>query len=245
MYPRFTLTCCSYYFPYGNNEFILELFIPLLSIHILDSLLITSKKSLKMNVEKILHITSSGRNEESVSKQVSNLVVDHFKHTNPSLNVIGRDVSPGLPFVDEEWINANFTPADDRSVEQNETLSVSDKLVAELKNADHIVIASPIYNFSIPASLKSWVDMIARAGQTFNYTENGPIGLLKDKKATIVIASGGVPVGSEMDMATSYLKLVLGFVGIHDVNVIDASTINYQEDKNLDSADTQIATLLA
>lgn len=198
-----------------------------------------------MNIEKVLHITSSGRSEASVSKQVSSLVIDHFKNTNASLNVVGRDVSPGLPFVDEAWINANFTAADDRTADQKDVLSYSDDLVAELKNADHIVIASPIYNFSIPASLKSWVDMIARAGLTFKYTEKGPVGLLENKKATIVIASGGVPVGSEMDMATSYLKLVLGFVGIHEVNVIDASTINYQGDESLDSAETQMATLLA
>lgn len=198
-----------------------------------------------MNIEKVLHITSSGRTEASVSKQVSSLVIEHFKKSNALLNIVGRDVSPGLPFVDESWINANFTAPDDRTADQNDILSYSDNLVAELQNADHIVIASPIYNFSIPASLKSWVDMIARAGLTFKYTEKGPVGLLENKKATIVIASGGVPVGSEMDMATSYLKLVLGFVGIHEVNVIDASSINYQGDENLDSAETQVATLLA
>ena len=198
-----------------------------------------------MNTENILHITSSGRSEASISKQVSNLVIDYFKNTNPSLNIVGRDVSPGLPFVSDTWINANFTSEEDRTADQKDTLSYSDGLVEELKSADHIVIASPIYNFSIPASLKSWVDMIARAGLTFKYTEKGPVGLLENKKATIVIASGGVPVGSEMDMATSYLKLILGFVGIHDVNVIDASTINHQGDENLGSAEAQIANFLA
>lgn len=198
-------------------------------------------KKTEMSLEKILHITSSGRNEGSISRQVSDLVVDYLKNASQSLNIVSRDVAPGLPFVNEEWINSNFTASEERSADQKEVLSFSDELVAELQNADHIVIASPIYNFSIPAALKAWVDLIARAGLTFRYTDKGPVGLLEDKKVTLVMASGGVPIGSEMDMASSYLKFVLGFVGIHDVNVIDASTINYTGDQSLESAKTQIA----
>ncbi len=81
--------------------------------------------------------------------------------------------------------------------------------MSELKNADHIVIGSPVYNFSIPAALKARVDLIARAGLTFRYSDNGPIDLLENKKATIVMASGGVPIGSEMDMTSNYLKFAL------------------------------------
>ena len=124
-------------------------------------------------------------------------------------------------------------------------LGFSNELVAELENAEHIVIASPIYNFSIPATLKAWVDLIARVGLTFRYTDNGPVGLLENKKATVVMASGGVPIGSDMDMASSYLKFALAFIGISNVNIIDASQINYAADESLHSAENQIAKLIS
>ena len=175
-----------------------------------------------MAIQTILQINSSGRYEGSITRQVSDLVVNYLKGTNPALDNINRDVAAGLPFVNEAWINSNFTAADERTEDQEKELSFSNELVAELESADHIVIASPIYNFSIPATLKAWIDLIARAGLTFRYTENGPEGLLKNKKATIVMASGGVPIGSENDMASGYLKFALGFVGITNVNIIDA-----------------------
>ena len=197
-----------------------------------------------MNTKNILQVTSSGRYEGSITRQVSDLVVKALKGTNTSLESVNRDVATGLPFVNETWINSNFTKADERTEEQEEVLGFSNELVAELENADHIVIASPIYNFSIPATLKAWIDLIARAGITFRYTENGPVGLLTNKKATIVMASGGVPIGSDMDMASGYLKFALGFVGISDVNIIDASTINTAGDEDLNNAETQIAALI-
>ena len=197
-----------------------------------------------MNTKNILHITSSGRYEGSITRQVSDLVVKTLKGNNTSLESVNRDVAAGLPFVSEAWINSNFTMADERTEEQKEVLGFSNELVAELENSDHIVIASPVYNFSIPASLKAWIDLIARAGLTFHYTKNGPEGLLNNKKATIVMASGGVPIGSEMDMASKYLKFALGFVGISEVNIIDASTINTLGDVSLHSAETQIAALI-
>lgn len=197
-----------------------------------------------MTTKNILHINSSGRYEESITRQVSDLVVAYLKGNNSSLVSINRDVAMGLPFVNETWINSNFTAVEERTEDQKEVLGFSNELVAELESADHIVIASPIYNFNIPATLKAWIDLIARVGLTFSYTENGPVGLLENKKATIVMASGGVPIGSEMDMASSYLKFALGFVGVSDVNIIDASMINHAGDENLHSAETQIATLI-
>ena len=94
-----------------------------------------------------------------------------------------------------------------------------------------MVIGAPMYNFSVPSTLKAWVDLIARVGVTFNYTENGPKGLLEGKKAYLVVATGGVPVNSAADFATPYLKQVLGFVGIADIEVIDASgfAVNAEE----------------
>ena len=178
-----------------------------------------------MVTQTILQINSSGRYEGSITRQVSDLVVNYLKGVSPTQDSISRDVAVGLPFVNEAWINSNFTAADERTEDQKNVLDFSNELVAELERADHIVISSPIYNFSIPATLKAWIDLIARAGLTFRYTENGPVGLLKNKSATIIMASGGVPIGSEMDMASGYLKFALGFVGITNVNIIDASTI--------------------
>ena len=198
-----------------------------------------------MNTANILQINSSGRYEGSITRQVSDLVVKALQGSGTLRERVNRDVAAGLPFVNEAWINSNLTVADKRTEEQKEVLVFSNELVAELENADHIVIASPIYNFSIPATLKAWIDLIARVGLTFRYTENGPVGLLENKKATIVMASGGVPIGSEMDMASNYLKFALGFVGISDVNIIDATTINIKIDESMQSAEAQIAELIS
>ncbi|TQV89371.1 FMN-dependent NADH-azoreductase [Aliikangiella coralliicola] len=178
----------------------------------------------------ILQVNSSGRYEGSVTRQLSDAVVAQLKRNEPSLEVTSRDLATGLPFVDEQWIGANFTAPEERNQLHKETLSFSDQLVNELIQAKHIVIASPIYNFSVPAVLKAWIDLVARAKLTFKYTEYGPVGLLENKTAYLVVASGGVPVGSEVDFASRYLKQVLGFLGITDVKVIDASKINIESD---------------
>ncbi|MBL4910332.1 MAG: NAD(P)H-dependent oxidoreductase [Alteromonadaceae bacterium] len=183
----------------------------------------------------ILQINSSSRYNDSITRQVAELVVNNL--SKDSSTIISRDLAKGLPFIDEQWIGANFTAPEDRTDEHKATLSFSDLLVNELQQAEHIVIASPIYNFSLPAALKAWVDLIARARLTFQYTANGPEGLLKNKKAYIVIASGGVPVGSSMDFSSPYLKHVLAFVGITDVTIIDAN--------NIDLTSDQVANLVA
>ena len=134
-----------------------------------------------------------------------------MKVINPEgeIELTRRDLSKGIPLVDEAWINANFTAEEDRTAQQREALAESDALVAELRAADVVVIGSPIYNFGVPAALKAWVDMIARARLTFRYTAEGPKGLLEGKKAYVVIASGGVPVDSSVDFATPYLRQAL------------------------------------
>ena len=142
---------------------------------------------------KILEVSASGRRADSVSRKLSNELIEALETREGAVEVTRRDLSDGIPLVDERWIQANFTPEEERTRDQRDVLSVSDALVKELQAADVIVIGSPIYNFGIPAELKAWVDMIARARKTFRYTSNGPEGLLKGKKAYVVIASGGVP----------------------------------------------------
>ena len=148
-----------------------------------------------------------------------------------------RDVSQGLPFVSPDFLAARDAGSGGAA------MSLSDKLIAELRAHDTLIIAAPVYNFSIPAALKAWIDQVARAGETFRYTENGPEGLLKGKTAYLVVASGGTPVGSGWDHATPYLRHVLGFMGITDVRIVAADALGNDADKALDAARARIADL--
>lgn len=173
---------------------------------------------------KILHINSSGRIEGSVTRDISAQLVSQLQQQT-GYDTRKLDLAEGLPFIDEQWIGANFTDPEQRSDRQKAKLALSDSLVNDLQQASYIVIAAPIYNFTVPAVLKAWIDMVARARVTFRYTENGPEGLLKGKKAYLVVASGGVPLESDMDFATPYLRQVMGFLGIDDVTLINANEL--------------------
>jgi FMN-dependent NADH-azoreductase len=177
----------------------------------------------------LLKINASSRYQDSVTRQLTETVSNSIMNKYDA-EVIDRDLAKGLPFIDEQWVNANFTPEESRTAAQLDQLSFSDHLVSELQQAEHIVIGVPIYNFSIPAALKAWVDLIARARLTFKYTEIGVEGLLKNKKVYLVMASGGVPIGSDFDFASSYLNHVLAFVGLNDVTIIDASKVDIDID---------------
>lgn len=172
----------------------------------------------------ILRIDSSARREGSVSRDLADLYIDRIAEQRP-VQVESRDVSAPLPAVTSDWINANFTDEAERTVDQRATLQTSDHLIEELERNDLLVISLPIYNFGIPATLKLWIDQIARARRTFRYSENGPVGLLENKRAVILVASGGTQVGSDLDFATPYLRHVLGFIGITEVEIIAADQL--------------------
>ena len=193
---------------------------------------------------KVLEIAASGRNDGSVSRMLSADLVGALEARHGRIELTRRDLGRGLAFVDEAWINANFTAAEERSAEQRAALAESDTLVEELKGADVLVIGVPIYNFGIPAALKAWIDMVARARLTFRYTENGPRGLLEGKKAYVIVASGGVPVDSAVDFATPYLRHALAFIGITDVDVIAADQLNSRSEESIDAARMRIAELV-
>ncbi|MGB5336378.1 MAG: NAD(P)H-dependent oxidoreductase [Woeseiaceae bacterium] len=199
---------------------------------------------MSQKVLNVLEVTASGRSMTSASRRLSQDLINALEDRFGNVQTVRRDLSAGIPFVDEAWIEANFTPEESRTAKHREALALSDSLVAELKEADVLVIGVPMYNFNIPASLKAWVDMIARARLTFRYTEDGPKGLLEGKKAYIVVATGGVPVGSPVDFATPYLKHVLGFIGIDDVEVIAADRLNSQADEAMDAARARIAEMI-
>ena len=190
---------------------------------------------------KILRIDSSGRQHGSSSRALADELVAALADRYGQVQLVKRDLAESIPHVDQAWIEANFTPEENRSDSQRKVLSFSDLLVAELKEAEVLVIGVPIYNFGVPAALKAWVDMIARARLTFAYTENGPVGLLREKKAFIVVASGGVGVDSPVDFATPYMRQALKFVGITDIEVIVADQQNLRGEESVSAARAQIA----
>ncbi len=169
----------------------------------------------------LLHLDASPL-ESSVSRELGREFVASWKTAHPTGRVIYRDLTqPALPPVDAAWIQAQHTPESARTPEQKTALATSDALIEELESADEYLIGVPMHNFSIPASLKLWIDQIVRSGRTFSYGQDGPKGLLQGKKATLVVATGGVyapgtPMAS-YDFGEPYLKTVLGFIGVTDV----------------------------
>jgi FMN-dependent NADH-azoreductase len=199
---------------------------------------------MQKNKIKVLEVSASARNAGSASRELTHDLIEALNDRYGNIERRRRDLSDGMPFVDERWIEANFTADETRTDEHREALAFSDSLVAELKEADVLVIGVPLYNFNIPASLKAWIDMIARARLTFRYTQSGPEGLLEGKKAYLVVATGGVPVGSPMDFATPYLRHALAFIGITDIEIIAADRLNSSAEESMDAARTRIAELI-
>ena len=175
----------------------------------------------------LLQIDSSPM-QTSISRELTAAYVAAWKTRNPGGSVTSRNLaaSPAAP-IDQSWIGAAYTPDEALTAEQKQLLAHSDELIAELQAADEIVIGAGMHNFGIPAVLKLWIDQVARRGKTFAYGANGPEGLLKGKKATVLISTGGVyDAGSPaaaMNFVEPYLRAVLGFLGITDVNVVTAS----------------------
>lgn len=172
----------------------------------------------------LLHLDASPL-ETSISRELTREFATTWKAAHPGGTVIYRDLSaePSAP-INQPWVHAAFTPADVRTAEQKSLLAHSEEQIQELESADEIVIGVPMHNFSVPATLKLWIDQVVRAGRTFSYGAGGPKGLLQNKKATLLIASGGVysadSPAAAMNFVEPYLKAILGFIGITDVRMI-------------------------
>jgi len=180
---------------------------------------------------KVLVIQSSALNEGSNTRFLTAKLVERLGRDG-ALEVTTRDLAASpLPHLNDTTLGAFFTPADQRSAEQQAAVAISDDLVAELQASDVLVIAAPMYNFGVPSTLKAYLDHIARAGVTFKYTETGPVGLVEGKKAFVVAATGGIHAGTPRDFVAPYLKTFLGFIGIGDVEVIQAEGLSMQERK--------------
>lgn len=177
----------------------------------------------------LLHIDSSVRQQGSLSRQLGGEFLAKWQAANPDGKIVTRDLAANpVPHLTEQMLGAYFTPAEQRNAEQAHTIKTSDTLVDELLAADTIVIGAPMYNFSVPSGLKAWIDHVARAGRTFKYGANGPEGLVHGKKVIVFVASGGVysaGPAAAYDHVTTYLRTVLGFLGMTDVSFIVAEGV--------------------
>ena len=201
-------------------------------------------------MSKVLLITSSPRGEASHSSRIARTLVNQLASGDPKSTVTVRDlVKEPLPHIDEHFVAALFASPENHTPAQSAAFTLSDRLIAELFAADVIVIASAMINFGVSSTLKTYIDYILRKGVTFRYTENGPEGLVKGKKAYIVRASGGIyseGAGKPLDFQDPYLKLVLGFIGITDVETIHIEGIAHgpeATDKALTAAAAHVATV--
>jgi FMN-dependent NADH-azoreductase len=194
-------------------------------------------------LKNVLAITSSPR-ADSVSTALVKDILKRIKKANKTVKVKHNDLGKKAPaFVDDAWVAASFTDAKKRTLKQKRILAASDRYIDEVLAANMIIIGTPMYNFTIPAALKAWIDQIIRAKRTFAYKAGGGYEALvpEGKKLIIVATSGGVPVGSPYDMATAYLKNILGFIGVTDVEIIAADQQNTMGAGQVDNAKAEIA----
>ena len=176
---------------------------------------------------KILQINSSARVEGANSTRLANTVTARLQAKHPGATVTVRDlaVTPH-PVLDAAALGALFTPADQRTPEQAARVALDDALIAEVQAHDAIVLGVPMYNFGVSSQFKSWIDAVARAGVTFQYTATGPQGLVKGKTVYVAFARGGLYRGTPNDSQTPYLKSVLGFLGMTDLRFVFAEGLN-------------------
>ncbi|WP_447470118.1 FMN-dependent NADH-azoreductase [Vibrio harveyi] len=193
-------------------------------------------------MSRVLALKSSILGDYSQSNK---LVEDFIKNVDQDKLTVRDLAANPLPVLDISVATA-LRATEDLSQEQQAVVDLSDTLIEEIKAADTLVIAAPMYNFTIPTQLKNWIDLIARAGVTFKYTENGVQGLIEGKKAIVVTTRGGLHKDSPTDNMTPYLRTVLGFVGITDVEFVYAEALNMGDDaaaKGILDAQSQLATL--
>ncbi|HEY6632769.1 MAG TPA: FMN-dependent NADH-azoreductase [Rhizobiaceae bacterium] len=202
-------------------------------------------------MSSILLVTSSPRGAASHSTRVATELAARLREANPGTRLVVRDLSAHpLPHIDADYTTGIYTPADARTERQSEVVAVSDAIVDELFAADTVILATGFINFSISSTLKSWIDHIARSGRTFSYGENGPKGLVTGKKVYIVLASGGIyseGAAVQMDHAIPYLRNVLGFMGMTDIEVVRVEGVGMGPDATaaaLDKATARIEALV-
>ena len=197
------------------------------------------------NNRTILRIDASMRRQKSVSRMLADEMVAALGARKQGTTVVTRDLASGIGIVNSAWIEAERTSEENRTSDQRALLAQSDALVAELQAADDIVIATPIYNFSVPAALKAWIDLICRDKITFVYENDSPRGLLSNKRATVIVTSGGTVAGNDIDFTTGYIRHILGFNGIGNVTMIDVTGLSKNRRKVIADARKAISNVSA
>ena len=189
---------------------------------------------------KLLHVNSSPLYGRSVSRQLTDAFVTQWKSSHPDGIVIDRDLNATLiPPINADWVGAVYTPEEARTQQQKDSLLLSDTLLAELEQADEFVFGVPMHNFGVPSVLKLWIDQISRVGKTFSYADGRPKGLILGKKATFIIATGGI-YDPQTQMASfnfvePYLRSLFGFLGLTDTTFLTAGgtmALNHGQDRD-------------
>ena len=196
-------------------------------------------------MSNILVIESSARQQDSVSRQLTRQFIAQWQASHPTDQVQLRDLAlQPVPHLDADLLGGWMKPAEEQSSREQAAANRSSQLTDELLASDVLVLAAPMYNFAIPSTLKAWLDHVLRAGVTFKYAENGPEGLLKNKRAFVLTARGGIYAGSPLDHQEPYLRQALGFIGIADVQFIHAEGLNMGGEamtRGLTEAQAQVA----
>ena len=191
---------------------------------------------------KIYQIDSSARKEGSTSRALAKKLLDKIK--KPEDQVVYRDLDDEMVFVSGLTESGMKIEKKDQTEHHKKMFELSDKLVKELKESDVIIISAPIYNYGPPATLKAWSDLAARVGETFKFRADGRReGLLKNKRAYLVITSGGTKLNSKEDFLTPWLKFILNFFGVDNVQVISADQMALDHEKSIKEAEKQIENI--
>ena len=191
---------------------------------------------------KIYQIDSSARKQGSSSRALAKKLLEKIK--KPEDEIIYRDLDDEMVFVTGLTESGMKIDKKDQTEHHKKMFELSDKLVKELKESDIIIISAPIYNYGPPATLKAWSDLAARVGETFRFKENGRReGLLKNKRAYLVITSGGTKLNSKEDFLTPWLKFILNFFGIEKIDIISADQMSLDYEKSIKDAEKQIENI--
>lgn len=204
-------------------------------------------KNKEVCMKNILKIDSSIFGENGVSTQLANALIEQLKTKHNHIDVIQRRFAEQeIPHFDASWIEALSTNEAERSQAQQDKVNFSDKLIAEVQAADVLVLTAPMYNFNVPSMLKAWFDHIARAGVTFKYTEQGPVGLIKDKPVYLLTTRGGIHKGKAEDTQIQFVKTFLNFLGLSNIQVVYAEALNMSGHRELsiEAAKQNIAELI-
>ena len=191
---------------------------------------------------KIYQIDSSARKQGSSSRALAKKLLEKIK--KPDDEIIYRDLDDEMVFVSGLTESGMKIDKKDQTEHHKKMFELSDKLVKELKESDVIILSAPIYNYGPPATLKAWSDLAARVGETFRFKENGRReGLLKNKRAYLVITSGGTKLNSKEDFLTPWLKFILNFFGIEKIDIISADQMSLDYEKSIKDAEKQIENI--